>query len=87
MQHRSADLAHFAGHILYHGPRADCLAFFQSLGFDIPERKDVPDFLQEVSGRKDQEVRQSFLHRNSRNLSIDAFTLKPYFAFSGCRLG
>lgn len=30
--------------------------FFRSLGFDIPPRKGIPDFLQEVSGKKDQEV-------------------------------
>ena len=30
--------------------------FFNSLGFDIPPRKGIPDFLQEVSGKKDQEV-------------------------------
>lgn len=33
--------------------------FFRSLGFDIPKRKGVPDFLQEVSGRKDQQVRSN----------------------------
>ena len=32
--------------------------FFKSLGFDIPPRKGIPDFLQEVSGKKDQEVSQ-----------------------------
>ncbi len=33
------------------------MGFFQSLGFDIPKRKGIPDFLQEVSGRKDQQAR------------------------------
>ena len=33
------------------------MPFFQSLGFDIPERKGIPDFLQEISGLKDQKVR------------------------------
>lgn len=32
------------------------MTFFRSLGFDIPKRKGIPDFLQEVSGKKDQEV-------------------------------
>ena len=32
------------------------MPFFQGLGFDIPERKGIPDFLQEVSGLRDQEV-------------------------------
>lgn len=37
------------------------MGFFQSLGFDIPARKGIPDFLQEVSGRKDQQVHDSLL--------------------------
>ena len=32
------------------------MGFFQGLGFDKPERKGIPDFLQEVSGRADQKV-------------------------------
>lgn len=43
------------GHILYHGPREEVMPFFRSLGFDIPKRKGIPDFLQEVSGKKDQQ--------------------------------
>lgn len=50
-----------AGHILFHGPKEECLAFFQTLGFDIPARKGIPDFLQEVSGRKDQQVQSDML--------------------------
>lgn len=49
----------FAGHILYHGPREEVMDFFNSLGFGIPKRKGIPDFLQEVSGRKDQQVSSS----------------------------
>lgn len=45
-----------AGHTLYHGPRKDIMDFFRSMGFDLPERKGIPDFLQEVSGLKDQQV-------------------------------
>lgn len=37
------------GHIVYHGPRADILEFFESIGFRSPPRKGVADFLQEVS--------------------------------------
>ena len=59
-----SDCANFAGHVLYHGPRGEVMGFFQSLGFDIPARKGIPDFLQEVSGRKDQQVHDPllFLH-------------------------
>jgi len=36
-------------HIVYQGPREYVLEFFESLGFQCPERKGVADFLQEVS--------------------------------------
>ncbi|PHU26671.1 Pleiotropic drug resistance protein 13 [Capsicum chinense] len=42
------------GYIVYHGPRADVIPFFESLGFQLPSRKGVADFLQEVTSRKDQ---------------------------------
>ncbi|CAI0420527.1 unnamed protein product [Linum tenue] len=42
------------GHIVYHGPREDALDFFQHMGFRCPERKNVPDFLQEVISKNDQ---------------------------------
>jgi ABC-type multidrug transport system ATPase subunit len=43
------------GHIVYHGPREEVLGFFASMGFRCPERKGVPDFLQEVTSKKDQQ--------------------------------
>ncbi|CAL9782849.1 unnamed protein product [Musa acuminata subsp. burmannicoides] len=42
------------GHIIYHGPREKVLEFFETLGFFMPSRKGVADFLQEVTSRKDQ---------------------------------
>ena len=42
------------GSVIYHGPRTEIVAFFQSCGFTCPERKGVPDFLQEVTSKKDQ---------------------------------
>ncbi|XP_021891749.1 ABC transporter G family member 31 [Carica papaya] len=42
------------GHVMYQGPRAEVLEFFESLGFRIPARKGVADFLQEVTSKKDQ---------------------------------
>ncbi|CAJ1922202.1 unnamed protein product [Sphenostylis stenocarpa] len=41
--------------IVYQGPREYVLEFFESMGFQCPERKGVADFLQEVTSRKDQE--------------------------------
>ncbi|KAI5084731.1 hypothetical protein GOP47_0000900 [Adiantum capillus-veneris] len=43
------------GQIVYQGPREFVLDFFREMGFKCPDRKSVPDFLQEVTSRKDQE--------------------------------
>ncbi|KAJ1685330.1 hypothetical protein LUZ63_016720 [Rhynchospora breviuscula] len=43
------------GWIVYQGPRGHVLEFFELMGFKCPERKDVADFLQEVTSRKDQQ--------------------------------
>lgn len=44
------------GRVMYHGPRADAIAYFDRLGFAKPNGKDVGDYLQEVThpidGRK-----------------------------------
>lgn len=45
-----------AGNIVFHGPREDVVEFFESCGFCCPERKGVPDFLQEVTSKNDQKV-------------------------------
>ncbi|RWR92141.1 ABC transporter-like protein [Cinnamomum micranthum f. kanehirae] len=42
------------GHIIYQGGREHVLDFFKSLGFKLPPRKGVADFLQEVTSKKDQ---------------------------------
>ncbi|WOL16536.1 hypothetical protein Cni_G25323 [Canna indica] len=51
------------GHIIYHGPRKNVLEFFESIGFSLPPRKGVADFLQEVTSRKDQEQYWSNKHK------------------------
>ncbi|KAH7657666.1 P-loop containing nucleoside triphosphate hydrolase protein [Dioscorea alata] len=43
------------GQIVYQGPREYVLEFFQSCGFQCPDRKGTADFLQEVTSKKDQE--------------------------------
>ena len=48
-------LAH-AGHLVFFGPASDVMPFFNDMGFALPPRKGVPDFLQEVTSRKDQQV-------------------------------
>ncbi|KAK9861391.1 hypothetical protein WJX84_002559, partial [Apatococcus fuscideae] len=42
------------GHIVYHGDREGCMPFFNTMGFELPSRKGIPEFLQEVTSRKDQ---------------------------------
>ncbi|WOL13083.1 ABC transporter G family member 45 [Canna indica] len=42
------------GQIAYQGPREHVLEFFESMGFKCPDRKNVADFLQEVTSRMDQ---------------------------------
>ncbi|XP_015873783.3 ABC transporter G family member 31 [Ziziphus jujuba] len=42
------------GYVVYQGPRAEVLEFFEGLGFRLPPRKGVADFLQEVTSKKDQ---------------------------------
>ncbi|KAK9058873.1 hypothetical protein SSX86_023717 [Deinandra increscens subsp. villosa] len=43
------------GRIVYQGPRNGAVSFFASMGFQCPKRKNVADFLQEVTSVKDQE--------------------------------
>ncbi|CAN0854770.1 ABC transporter G family member 31 [Linum grandiflorum] len=42
------------GYVVYEGPRSEVVRFFESLGFQLPPRKGVADFLQEVTSKKDQ---------------------------------
>ncbi|XP_062201348.1 ABC transporter G family member 51 isoform X2 [Phragmites australis] len=42
------------GQIIYQGPTAHVMDYFKSLGFSLPTRKGIADFLQEVTSRKDQ---------------------------------
>ncbi|KAF7050978.1 hypothetical protein CFC21_059267 [Triticum aestivum] len=42
------------GQIVYHGPRENAIDCFQMMGFRCPSRKNVADFLQEVTSKMDQ---------------------------------
>ncbi|CAH9074142.1 unnamed protein product [Cuscuta europaea] len=42
------------GQIIYQGPQESALDFFAFMGFKCPPRKNVADFLQEVTSEKDQ---------------------------------
>ncbi|XP_020097477.1 ABC transporter G family member 31 [Ananas comosus] len=43
------------GQIVYQGPRDAAVDYFAGMGFRCPERKNVADFLQEVTSKKDQQ--------------------------------
>lgn len=61
------------GNIVYQGPRNCALDFFASLGFKCPERKNVADFLQEVTSKKDQEQYWSLLDRPYQYVPVVKF--------------
>ncbi|KAL5231553.1 hypothetical protein ABZP36_030329 [Zizania latifolia] len=42
------------GKIVYHGPRENATDFFETIGFKCPIKKNVADFLQEVTSKMDQ---------------------------------
>ncbi|KAG8087771.1 hypothetical protein GUJ93_ZPchr0010g9291 [Zizania palustris] len=42
------------GQIVYHGPRENATEFFETMGFKCPSRKNIADFLQEVTSKMDQ---------------------------------
>ena len=46
---------------MFHGPREEVVPFFEGLGFALPPRKGVADFLQEITSRKEQKVHMKLL--------------------------
>ncbi|CAH9075903.1 unnamed protein product [Cuscuta europaea] len=61
------------GQIVYQGPRAHILPFFESCGFKCPHRKGTADFLQEVTSRKDQEQYWEDRGKPYRFISVKEF--------------
>ncbi|KAK3210798.1 hypothetical protein Dsin_015504 [Dipteronia sinensis] len=61
------------GQIVYQGPRHSILDFFTSMGFSCPKRKNVADFLQEVTSKKDQEQYWSNPYRPYRYIPPGKF--------------
>ncbi|XP_078168103.1 ABC transporter G family member 37-like [Carex rostrata] len=62
------------GQIVYQGPREHVLEFFESMGFQCPERKGVADFLQEVTSRKDQQQYWARYDEPYRYVPVKAFS-------------
>lgn len=61
------------GQIVYQGPRISVLNFFASMGFTCPERKNVADFLQEVTSKNDQAQYWSDLTRPHQYVPVEKF--------------
>eukprot|EP00250_Pteridium_aquilinum_P022352 c25359_g2_i1 orf=76-4449(+) len=61
------------GQIVYQGPRDSVMDFFQHMGFKCPERKNVADFLQEVTSRKDQEQYWAVRSQPYRYIPVNEF--------------
>ncbi|KAI4335797.1 hypothetical protein L6164_014407 [Bauhinia variegata] len=61
------------GQIIYQGPRDNALDFFKLMGFSCPERKNVADFLQEVTSKKDQEQYWSVQDRPYQYIPVGKF--------------
>ena len=70
------------GKIVYQGPREKALEFFEFMGFKCPERKGLPDFLQEVTSRKDQAQYWSDSQRPYSHVPVDEF-VKAFRSYSG----
>ncbi|PWA98469.1 pleiotropic drug resistance protein PDR/CDR [Artemisia annua] len=60
------------GQIVFQGPRSAAVSFFASMGFRCPKRKNVADFLQEVTSVKDQEQYWS-LDEHYEYVSVEKF--------------
>ncbi|KAI9117671.1 hypothetical protein K1719_011837 [Acacia pycnantha] len=61
------------GQIVYQGPRESALEFFNLMGFICPERKNVADFLQEVTSQRDQKQYWAMLDRPYRYIPVGMF--------------
>ncbi|KAK9830492.1 hypothetical protein WJX72_012062 [[Myrmecia] bisecta] len=61
------------GHIVFYGPREEVMPFFTQLGFELPPRKGVADFLQEVTSRKDQAQYWADKSRPYRYVPVETF--------------
>jgi len=70
---RDADFGCSEGQVVYFGPRESVMPFFNDLGFSIPRRKGVADFLQEVTSCKDQRSYWSQDPSEYRFMPITAF--------------
>ncbi|KAL9680966.1 hypothetical protein QQ045_012747 [Rhodiola kirilowii] len=69
------------GQIVYQGPRGNIVHFFETCGFQCPERKGTADFLQEVISKKDQHQYWADNSKPYQFMSVAEFSEK-FKAFS-----
>ncbi|KAI5651239.1 hypothetical protein M9H77_37244 [Catharanthus roseus] len=74
------------GHIVYQGPCQHVLHFFQTCGFNCPDRKGIADFLQEVTSRKDQEQYWADMGKPYEYITVAQFAEKFKSFHVGLRL-
>lgn len=76
------------GYIIYQGPRSHVLEFFEMVGFSLPSRKGIGDFLQEVTVLSSYVFHSFFYHvliytflimSTHKLLVLDNFTSTIYF--------
>ncbi|KAF0930606.1 hypothetical protein E2562_033770 [Oryza meyeriana var. granulata] len=65
------------GKIIYQGPIKNVVDYFKSLGFSLPPRKGIADFLQEVTSRKDQA--QYWSDQSKQHVFISASEMAAVF--------
>ncbi|XP_020688883.1 ABC transporter G family member 44 [Dendrobium catenatum] len=75
------------GQIVYQGPTANVLEFFELIGFKCPKRKGVADFLQEVTSRKDQEQYWAKPNKPYRFVTVREFATAFHSFHVGEKLG
>ncbi|KAF0715900.1 Aste57867_3122 [Aphanomyces stellatus] len=56
------------GHVMYHGPRESVLAYFESLGFVCPPRRDVADFLLDLGTEQQKDYVSNAALLSPKNL-------------------
>lgn len=66
------------GNIVFHGPAGRIIPFFQSMGFECPPRKDVADYLQEVTTEEGHMYQIPDHDRFSKDLAAPPTTTKGF---------
>ncbi|KAG1704880.1 hypothetical protein DVH05_004909 [Phytophthora capsici] len=70
------------GHVMYNGPRAEALSYFESLGFKCPPDRDVADFLLDLGTNKQTQYEVDSISSIPRSASeyAEVFTRSAIYA-------